>query len=331
MKHRLSRIHVSAALALTFAIGAAVGCTESTPTPIPPPSDTDEDASTEPDASDDGASPPGEDGGADANTGDASPEDASSDPDADAATDTDADAAAPTGCAAEVGADFCDDFDDEDAFTAGVTKWDFVETGNPAPVSTSLERSVSQPRSALTQIFDGSTPGAKFAKTTTKAGFTEATWDYDIFLENIGNGGGFFLDDFQFTDDGGPDRFGFRLVILSDAGAIGTFRVEHNGDAAGTPYVIEPNLSDGTIELGKWHHLQQTVKFSFADADGGTDGVEYALYVDHQKAPAFTQTYSGIPREKAAFARFASLAYVFDKGASAGLKIHWDNSAVRIR
>lgn len=329
MKHRLSRIHVSAALALTFAIGAAVGCTESTPTPIPPPSDTDEDASTEPDASDDGASPPGEDGGADANTGDASLEDASPDPDA--ATDTDADAAAPTGCAAEVGADFCDDFDDEDAFTAGVTKWDFVETGNPAPVSTSLERSVSQPRSALTQIFDGSTPGAKFAKTTTKAGFTEATWDYDIFLENIGNGGGFFLDDFQFTDDGGPDRFGFRLVILSDAGAIGTFRVEHNGDAAGTPYVIEPNLPDGTIELGKWHHLQQTVKFSFADADGGTDGVEYALYVDHQKAPTFTQTYSGITREKAAFVRFASLAYVFDKGASAGLKIHWDNSAVRIR
>lgn len=329
MKHRLSRIHVSAALALTFAIGAAVGCTESTPTPIPPPSDTDEDASTEPDASDDDASPPAEDGGADANTGDASLEDASPDPDA--ATDTDADAAAPTGCAAEVGADFCDDFDDEDAFTAGVTKWDFVETGNPAPVSTSLERSVSQPRSALTQIFDGSTPGAKFAKTTTKAGFTEATWDYDIFLENIGNGGGFFLDDFQFTDDGGPDRFGFRLVILSDAGAIGTFRVEHNGDAAGTPYVIEPNLPDGTIELGKWHHLQQTVKFSFADADGGTDGVEYALYVDHQKAPTFTQTYSGITREKAAFVRFASLAYVFDKGASAGLKIHWDNSAVRIR
>lgn len=330
MKYRLSRIHVSTALALTFAIGAVVGCSESTPTPIPTPPDSEEDAAA--DAGADTSTPPDEDGGADAAIDDASAEDAAIDADAsDDAAVEDADAATPTGCAAEQGADFCDDFDDPNAFTPGATKWDFVETGNPAPVSTSTEQSVSQPRSALTQIFDGTTPGAKFAKTTTKAGFTEATWDYDVFLENIGNGGGFFLDDFQFTDDGGPDRFGFRLVVLSDAGAVGTFRVEHNGDAAGTPYVIEPNLPDGTIELGKWHHLRQTVKFTFADADGGADGVEYALYVDHQKAPAFTQTYSGITREKAAFVRFASLAYVFDKGASAGLKIHWDNSAVRIQ
>lgn len=328
MKHRFSRIHVSAALAFTFAIGAAAGCSESTPAPMTSPPGADEDASAEPDAGgEDASAPSSEDAGDDATLGDASAEDASPDPDADADPGTDA----RTGCAAEEDADFCDDFDDEDAFAPGTTKWDFVETGDPAPVTTSTERSASLPRSALTRIFDGATPGAKFAKTTTKADFTEVTWDYDVYLANIGDGGGFFLDDLQFTDDGGPDRFGFRLVILSNGGAIGAFRVEHNGEAAGTAYVIEPNLPDGTVELGRWHHLRQTVKFTFADGDAGADGVAYALYVDHQKAPAFTRTYSGISRETAAFVRFASLAYVFDKGASAGLEIHWDNSAVRIR
>ncbi len=88
-------------------------------------------------------------------------------------------------------------FDLADALKPGSTKWDFIEPTEQPVATLSAVQKVSAPSSLLSRIIDGTTPGAKFAKTVTKAGFKETTWEYDLFLENIGGTDGFFLDDFQ--------------------------------------------------------------------------------------------------------------------------------------
>jgi len=245
----------------------------------------------------------------------------------------------PKGCAARPTAAFCDDFDNAGALTAGTTKWDFIEpTDQPVATLSSLQ-AVSTPSSLLSRIIDGTTPGAKFAKTVTKAGFTETTWEYDVYFDNIGTSDGFFLDDFQFTDAVGPDTYGFRLVMFANAGAIAELKVEHNQQANGGPYVIEPPLAAGTVQLGKWHHFKQTVKLSFAGGDAGADAgdggnvdaAEYSLTIDDAAAPQFSKKYPGLTRVQAAFVRFAGLPLVFNKGNSAGLKIHWDNQVLELK
>ena len=257
------------------------------------------------------------------------------------ATDADAsDSSAPLqGCAARPGASFCDDFDSADALKPGTTKWDFVESSEQPVATISSTHAVSTPSALLSRIIDATTPGAKFAKTITKSGFTEATWEYDVYLDDIGTTDGFFLDDFQFSDTGGADNFGFRLVLFSNAGAPGTFRVEHNAGAVGGGYVIEPDLPAGTVTLGAWHHLKQNVKFQFGGADAGADAgdggagdiVTYSLTVDDAATPVFTKKYPGAPRAAASFARFAGMPFVFNKGSSAGLQIYWDNQIVELR
>ena len=257
----------------------------------------------------------------------------------DAATDTTtadaADSSVPLqGCAGHATSAFCDDFDSVDALKPGKTKWDFVEPTDQPVATLSGVQKVSTPSSLLSRIIDGTTPGAKFAKTITKAGFKEATWEYDVFLENIGTTDGFFLDDFQFSDSGGPDSFGFRLVAFAAAGALDFIRVEHNDGANRGPYVIEPNVTAGTVTLGAWHHFKQNVKFDFATADGGdagADSVTYSLTVDDAATPTFTKKYAGITRAQATFARFAGMPLVFNKGNSAGLKIYWDNHVAEIK
>jgi hypothetical protein len=156
----------------------------------------------------------------------------------------------------------------------------------------------------------------------------EATWEYDVYFENIGTTDGYFLDDFQFSDKGGPDTFGFRLVMFANQGAIGEIKVEHNRQATGGSYVIEPPLPAGTIALGKWHHFKQNVKFTFADPGGK---VEYTLTVDKAATPAFQKQYDGIARADATLVRFAAMPFVFNKEKSAGLKIYWDNQVVDIK
>jgi hypothetical protein len=216
----------------------------------------------------------------------------------DSATETDAaDAtAALQGCAARPGASFCDDFDSPDALKPGMTKWDFIEPTDQPVATLSTAQKVSAPSSLLSRIIDGTTPGAKFAKTVTKAGFKETTWEYDVFFENVGTTDGFFLDDFQFSDSAGPDAFGFRLVMFANAGAIGELKVEHNQPATGGPYVIEQALPAGKVVLGQWHHFKQTVKFTFATGDAGAgdagdagagDSAEYTLSIDDAPTPAF--------------------------------------------
>lgn len=257
----------------------------------------------------------------------------------DAATDTTvadaSDSSVPLqGCAAHATSAFCDDFDSVDALKPGKTKWDFVEPTDQPVATLSGVQKVSTPSSLLSRIIDGTTPGAKFAKTITKAGFKEATWEYDVFLENIGTTDGFFLDDFQFSDSGGPDSFGFRLVAFAAAGALDFIRVEHNDGANRGPYVIEPNITAGTVTLGAWHHFKQNVKFDFGTADGGdagADSVTYSLTVDDAATPTFTKKYAGITRAQATFARFAGMPLVFNKGNSAGLKIYWDNHVAEIK
>jgi hypothetical protein len=257
----------------------------------------------------------------------------------DAATDTAvadaADSSAPLqGCALHATSAFCDDFDSADALKPGKTKWDFVEPSDQPVATLSGTQKVSAPSSLLSRIIDGTTPGAKFAKTITKAGFKEATWEYDVFLENIGTTDGFFLDDFQFSDSGGPDSFGFRLVAFANAGALDFIRVEHNAGANGGPYVLEPNVTAGTVTLGAWHHFKQSVKFDFATADAGdagADSVTYTLTVDGAATPTFTKRYAGITRAQATFARFAGMPLVFNKGNSAGLKIYWDNHVAELK
>jgi hypothetical protein len=330
MNHRLqaratSIIALSAA-ACAFAV--AVGCSDtassltkpeeqtSTPTPTPTPG---------------------------REAGSMSPVDASVDELTDAASDaterTDACADGgclppPVGCAAQPQAAFCDDFDTADALTPGKTKWDFVEPTEQPVATLSTVQKVSAPSSLLSRIIDATTPGAKLAKTVTKAGFQEATWEYDVFFENVGTTDGFFLDDFQFTDG---DNFGFRLVMFANAGAIGELKVEHNQNATGGPYVIEPPLAAGKVALGKWHHFKQRVAFEFANPDAGapdggaTNGVEYSLWVDDLTVPAFQKKYAGPTRQQAAFARIAAMPLVFNKEKSAGLKIYWDNHVLELK
>ncbi|MDB4945898.1 MAG: hypothetical protein JWP97_5432 [Labilithrix sp.] len=274
---------------------------------------------------------------------DSSTQQDSSDPIVDAAADAvDAaeEAAAASGCAAHPTAAFCDDFDSPDALTAGKTKWDFVEPSAQPVLTLSSARSVSAPSSLLAQIIDGTSPGAKFAKTITKAGFTEATWDYDVYLDNVGGSDGFFLDDFQFTDDRGGDNFGFRLVIFAKPAGAGFdfIRVEHNAGAIGGEYAIEGNVPDGVVTTGKWHHFTQNVKLKFASADAGADAGDggastatYTLTVDGAATPTFTKVYAGISRAQATFARFAGMPLVFNKANSAGLKIYWDNHVTDLK
>lgn len=229
------------------------------------------------------------------------------------------------GCAAHPAADFCDDFDSADALMPGKTKWDFVEPTEQPVATLSSTRAVSAPSSILSRIIDGTTPGAKYAKTITKAGFTEAKWEYDIYLDNVGTTNGFFLDDFQFSDTAGPDTYGFRLVAFAKDGGFEFLRVEHNTQVTGGDYAIEPAVEAGVIQLGRWHHFAQTVTFTFGEENLAT----YTLAVDG--ATAFTKVYAGPPRAAATFARIAALAFVFNKADSAGLAIHWDDHVLELK
>ena len=235
----------------------------------------------------------------------------------------------PTGCAAHAEAAFCDDFDSPDALTPNKTKWDFIEPTDQPVATLSSTRAVSAPSSLLSRVVDKDTPGAKFAKTVTKADFTEVTWSYDVYFDQVGTEDGFFLDDFQFTDATGPDTYGFRLVMFAEGNAIKELKVEHNQQANGGDYVIEPALPAGTVELGKWLHVEQTVKFTFAAGETETDTARYTLKIDG--ASAFDKEYPGITRQQAAFARIAGMPLVFNKERSAGLAIHWDNHVVEMK
>lgn len=240
-----------------------------------------------------------------------------------------------TGCAAFSSASFCDDFDNADALTPNKTKWDFIEPTDQPVATLSTVRAVSAPNSLLSRVIDKDTPGAKFAKTITKSGFTEVTWSYDVYLDSIGTEDGFFLDDFQFSDAVVTDSFGFRLVMFAAAGQIKEFKVEHNQPANGGDYTIEPAFPAGTVTLGQWHHVQQSVKFSFGTSSGGdagaTNKVTYTLRIDESTTPVLQKEYVGITREQAAFARMAGMPLVFNKEKSAGLKIHWDNHVVEMK
>jgi hypothetical protein len=302
------------------ALAAAAGCTvsvERTPTDTTPdPNEPSADAGTKP-----------------AVDGSTSESDAGTDAEANADACADGGCAEPVGCAARPGASFCDDFDNPEALTPNKTKWDFIEPSEQPVATLSSVRAVSAPSSLLSQVIDRDTPGAKFVKTITKAGFTQVTWEYDIYFDSIGTEDGFFLDDLQFSDAAGPDSFGFRLVMFAKAGAIGELKVEHNRGATGGSYVIEPALAEGTVALGKWHHFAQTVKFTFgAGGDAGqANRVEYSLHVDGATLPAFKNEYPGPTREQATFARIAGMPLVFNKEKSAGLKIHWDNHVLEMK
>ncbi len=280
---------------------------------------------------------PSKDAGASRNEDDTSP---SPSKDAGANTDKDVDACAdggcgaPTGCAAHPEASFCDDFDSADALTPNKTKWDFIEPTDQPVATLSSTKAVSAPSSLLSRVIDKDTPGAKFAKTVTKAGFTEVTWSYDVYFDSIGNEDGFFLDDFQFTDAVGPDTFGFRLVMFAEGSALKELKIEHNQQANGGDYIIEQPLTAGAVELRKWHHFEQKVKFTFASGDTGEAGenrVLYSLRIDNAATPAFEKEYAGVTREQAAFARIAGMPLVFNKERSAGLAIYWDNHVLEMK
>lgn len=267
---------------------------------------------------------PEEDAGSDAGSGDTDAGD-----ETDAGDDAGEADAGPQGCALFPAAAFCDDFDDPDALTQGKTKWDFLEQSTQPILTLSTEQKVSAPQSLLTRVIDGSTPGAKFSKLLTKANFSEVTWEYDVNMENVGTADGFFADDFQFSDSGGTDSFGWRLVVLTNAASIGTLRVEHNAGAiGGDGGSMEDGFPTGTVKLGQWHHVKQHVKFTFANG-GNPDSVDYEIFFDGTSA--LKKTYPGLPRDKATLVRFAGMPFIFNKASSAGLKIFWDNQKVDIQ
>lgn len=305
---------------LSAAVAVASGCAEDADSLLTNPDD-----SPNAPAADGGARPDDDDAAAE-------PGDAGADTGREEDACADGGCVAPNGCAAFAEAAFCDDFDRADALTPGKSRWDFIEPTDQPVATLSSARAVSAPSSLLSRIIDRDTPGAKFAKTVTKANFTEVTWGYDVYLDSIGNEDGFFLDDFQFSDAAGPDTFGFRLVMFAQAGAIRELKVEHNRQVNGGAYVIEPALPAGAVELGKWHHFEQTVKFTFSSGeDAGGDKVEYTLRIDGAATPAFQAEYAGATRQQVAFARIAGLPLVFNKELSAGLAIHWDNHVLELK
>lgn len=271
-------------------------------------------------------------GAVDADGGAVEPSDAGADasPEEDACADESCNVP-PTGCKAFPEAAFCDDFDSADALMPTKTKWDFIEPTEQPVATLSTVRAVSAPHSLLSRVIDGTTPGAKFAKTVTKANFTEVTWSYDVYFDSIGAEDGFFLDDFQFTDAAGPDSFGFRLVMFAQGTAIKELKVEHNQQVTGGDYIIEPALPAGAVALGKWHHFEQKVKFTFESADPAQNKAEYTLRIDGATTPAFQKVYPGATRDQIAFARIAGMPLVFNKERSAGLAIHWDNHVLELK
>ena len=317
---RLARGRHVFAMVVLSVLAAAAGCTQVTTEADQDPAITPEKPSKDAGTTrvDGGDEPftPAKDDGTDANQADAC---------------ADGGCAQPSGCEAHPQASFCDDFDNPDALTPNKTKWDFIEPTEQPVATLSTVRAVSTPSSLLSRVIDKDTPGAKFAKTVTKANFTEVTWSYDVYFDAIGNEDGFFLDDFQFTDAFGPDTFGFRLVMFAQAGALREIKVEHNGEKNGGDYIIEPPLAAGTIELGKWHHFEQTVKFTFAADGADADRVLYSLRVDGAATPTFEKEYPGLTRERAEFARIAGLPLIFRKDLSAGLAIHWDNHVLEMK
>lgn len=306
---------VTALGALSLAAGCLVDLGDSGGSAPPEPTAPEPDAAPAPDPGE----PPARDAGSDA-----------SEP-PDACADGACEPAPQSWCEGRPDAAFCDDFDDPDALTFNKTKWDFLEPTEQPVLTLSSAVAVSAPTSLLSRVLDKDTPGAKFAKTLTKAGFTEVTWEYDVFFASIGAEDGFFLDDFQFSDAAGPDSFGFRLVMFAEAGGIRELKVEHNPGAIGGEYVIEPALPAGAVELGKWHRFEQKVTFSFA-SEGDADAehrVAYSLRIDGE--PRFEKQYRGLSREQAQFARVAGLPFVFNKERSAGLEIYWDNHVVGMK
>jgi hypothetical protein len=322
---RTSRLILASFVSGGLAVAVAAGCSDDE-SPATPRSDSPPVTSL-PDGghgnTDGGVGSP-RDGGTDGNGADACAEDGGC-------------TSAPKGCAAFPEAAFCDDFDNADALTNGKTKWDFIEPSAQPVLTLSTAQAVSSPNALLSRVIDKDTPGAKFAKVVTKAAFTEVTWAYDVYFESIGTADGFFLDDFQFTDDVGADTFGFRLVMFAEASAIKELKVEHNQNVIGGDYVIEPPIAAGSVSLLRWHHFEQTVKFTFENADAGVgvdagaNTLQYALRIDKAATPQFQKEYPGASRDHIDFARIAGMPFVFNKEKSAGLKIHWDNHVLEMK
>lgn len=256
---------------------------------------------------------------------DASPElDAASDAAADAPSD-----AAPLGfCASQTGLAFCDDFDDPALSAPDATKWDFLEPVTPPVLTLSTAQARSGARSLLAD-FPGEPAayGLRFAKTLPSSTFTEATWRFAVRVEALPANVGFFLVDYQFTDDGGPDRFGFRVVAFSDGdGKIKEARIEHNHPVLGGGDDFEPWLPAGAIKEGAWTQVEMRAKFTFA-AEGNT--VTFRLTLDDASTPVLEKTYPAPDRSKIGFARIAGLPALFQK--TAGHRIHFDDVTVRLQ
>lgn len=256
----------------------------------------------------------------------------------DAAPETAADVAPeavapPKGfCESQSGVAFCDDFDTPNALTPGSTKWDFLEPVTPPVLTLSTVQAVSKPN-ALLADFPGepTAVGLRFAKTLPKADLTEAEWEFDLRFEALPADIGFFLTDFQFSDDGGVDRFGYRLVVFSNGeGKVNDVRVEHNRHISGAPDVLEPFFPQGTFKDQTWQNVKMNASFRFAGEGSATkDEVRFRLWLDRGATPIFDQTYDGAPRSKITLARIAGLPFLFQK--KAGHKLYWDNVAVRTK
>lgn len=251
--------------------------------------------------------------------------DGSSDGKADTA-DAAPDAGMAAFCADKGGWAFCDDFDSVDALMPGKTKWDFLEGATPPVLKLSSARAVSKPSSLLAD-FPGepAAAGLRFAKTIASTTFTRAQWEFDVYFDALPNDVGFFLTDYQFSDDGGADRFGFRFVVFSDgAGNFKEGRIEHNRPAVGMGDVFEPFLPTGTITDKKWVHFKMESKFTF----GAANEVAFKLWIDGAATPSVDKTYEAPPRDKVNLVRMAGLPFLFQK--KAGHKIHWDNVTLRV-
>ncbi len=262
---------------------------------------------------------------------------------ADAPIDAPAESAAPSFCQTQTGLAFCADFDEPSALSldGGATgTWTQLVEPTPGELTLSSAQSASAPDALLVSLPSGvpNDAGVSNGDRSTKvvewltpsSGVTQAIYEFDMYIDTVpvsaSNPGG-FATDFQFDDNGGADRFGFRISIFANATGFDHANLEHN----------HPNLGGNDDIVGplpgfaakSWIHVKMAVAFSALAGDAGNN-VSFQLYLNHGATAAVDAQYPA-SFAKASFARFAAgMVFAFD-GTNKGWGIYYDNFTLKLQ
>jgi hypothetical protein len=261
------------------------------------------------------------------------------------AGDADADAGpALTFCQSQAGLNFCNDFDLDilnPLATDGGASSSWTQTvGTPSELSVGAPDSgAASPPNALDVDMPAGPPATNGDRSikvveqlTPTTGLSQAIYEFDINIAKVPAAGtpGGFATDFQFVDDsGGSDRFGFRIGVFSNGGALDHVDLEHNHpNIGGSDDIVSPV---GGFTVGTWSHVKMAVAFAAGDAgaDAGAT-VHFQLFVNRSATAAVDATYPAAA-STAAFARFAAgMVFAFDD-TNKDWNILYDNFTLKIQ